>query len=116
MGPSTLALIYASLTAGCAFQRAVVRPLLKKTNPDFTELFNFRPDSNLSFTSKAPVNFVFTQPQVFLECKSVLEKFKSGFRSRQSTESALLKVHNDIVTVDARRPVLLVLLDLDLDF
>lgn len=46
-----------------------------------------------------------------------LEIFQSGFISRQSTESALLKVHNDIVlSVAAKCPVVLVLLDLTAAF
>lgn len=37
----------------------------------------------------------------------------NGFRSRHSTESALFKDHNDIaLAVDAKRPVIVVLLDL----
>ena len=52
-----------------------------------------------------------------MDDNSVLEKFQSGFRSRHSTESALLKVHNDIaLSVDAKCPVVLVLLDLTAAF
>lgn len=57
------------------------------------------------------------QLQSFLESNSVLEKFQSGFRSRHSNESTLLKVHNDIaLAVDTKSPVVLVLLDLTAAF
>ena len=60
---------------------------------------------------------VFIELQSFLEDNFVLEKFHSGFRSRHSTESALLKVHNNIaLSVDAKCPVVLVLLDVTAAF
>ena len=52
-----------------------------------------------------------------MEYNNILEKLQSGFRTRHSTESALLKVHNDIViSLDAKKPVSLVLLDLTASF
>ena len=60
---------------------------------------------------------VFIQLQAFLQLNCVFEKFQSGFRSRHSTESALLRVHNDIaLSVDAGNPTVLVLLDLTAAF
>ena len=83
----------------------MVRPLLKKPHLDPTVLSNFRPVSHLPFLSKVLEKVVFIQLQAFLQQNSVFEKFQSGFRSRHSTESALLRVHNDIVlSVDARNP------------
>ena len=120
MGPSLLVFINSCLRLGtvpAAFKHAVVRPLLKKPNLDPSVLSNFRPVSNLPFLSKVLEKVVFIQLQSFLEDNSVLEKFKSEFRSRHSTESALLKVHNDIaLSVDAKCPVALVLLDLTAAF
>uniref|UniRef100_A0A671US34 Reverse transcriptase domain-containing protein n=1 Tax=Sparus aurata TaxID=8175 RepID=A0A671US34_SPAAU len=120
VGPSLLVFIKSCLRSGtvpAAFKHAVVRPLLKKPNLDPSVLSNFRPVSNLPFLSKVLEKVVFIQLQSFLEDNSVLEKFQSGFRSRHSTESALLKVHNDIaLSVDAKCPVVLVLLDLTAAF
>lgn len=60
---------------------------------------------------------MFTQLQSLLEDNDVFDKFQSGFRSRHSTESALLKIHNDIaLSVEAKRPMILVLLDLTAAF
>ncbi len=91
----------------------MVRPLLKKPGLDPFVLANFRPVSHLPFLSKVLEKVVFIQLQDFLQENSVFEKFRSGFRSRHSIESALLRVHSDIVlSVDADKPVVLVLLDL----
>lgn len=116
VGPGLLVFVNTCLSLGAvpaAFKHAVVRPLLKKTHLDSSLLSNFRPVSHMPFLSKVLEKVVFVQLRSFLENSSVFEKFQSGFRSRHSTESALLKVHNDIVlSVDAKCPVVLVLLDL----
>lgn len=59
--------------------------------------------------SKVLEKFVFMQLQAFLQ-DSVLERIQSGFRSRHSTESALLRLHNDIAfSVEAGYPAMPVL-------
>jgi len=57
------------------------------------------------------------QLQGHLELNSVFEKFQSGFRKYHSTESALLKVFNDILlSVDSGDSVILLLFDLSATF
>ncbi len=49
----------------------------------------------------------------FLNTANLLEPFQSGFTAYYSTESALLKVFNDVlVAVDAGKNAVLILLDL----
>ncbi len=91
--------------------------ILLRSNLDSTELSNFRPISKLPFLSKVLEKVVVIQLQTFLRNNSVLEVFQSGFRALHSTESALLKVHNDILlTLDSGASAILVLLDLSAAF
>lgn len=113
MHPGCICLVYlllSSLTIKLLvqFKHAVVRPLLKKSNLDPADPSNFRPISLLPFLSKVMEKVVLTQLQSHLDCLDIVDKFQSGFKSRHSTESALLRVHNDIaMALDAKRPVIL---------
>ncbi|GAA6069361.1 uncharacterized protein LOC116685831, partial [Tachysurus ichikawai] len=54
---------------------------------------------------------VFEQLQSHLQLHGIGDTFQSGFRSRHSTESALLRVHNDILgALDGKSSGVLVLL------
>ena len=56
---------------------------------------------------------VLSQLLPFLNHAEILEPFQSGFRSRHSTETALLKVTNDLLlTLDSGENAILILLDL----
>ncbi len=92
---------------------ATVRPLLKKPNLDPSVYSNFRPISNLPFIAKILEKIVFNQLQDFLSVNSILDTFQSGFRVSHSTETALLKVCNDVLfSTDSGNSALLVLLEL----
>lgn len=98
-------------------KHASVTPFLKKPNLDVSVLSNFRPISNLPFISKVLEKVVFTQLQSFLSSNSVYKTFHSGYRKLHSTESALLKVTNDIMlSTDNGNAVALVLFDLSSAF
>ena len=98
-------------------KEAVLKPLLKKTNLDQTEFKNYRPVSNLSFLSKIIEKAVALQLTSYLEDNHLYEPLQSAYKKSHSTETALIKVHNDIVTaIDSGHSVILVLLDLSAAF
>lgn len=99
------------------YKIAHVKPLLKKIslNPDV--LKNFRPVSNLTFVSKLIEKAVSIQFVNHLKENNLLEKFQSAYKPFHSTESALLRVSNDILrAIDNRLCVSLTLLDLSAAF
>ena len=78
-----------------AFKEALVIPLLKKPNADI-ELKIFRPISNLPFLSKVLERIVIDQMSAHCDKHRLNEKMQSAYRRGHSTETALLKVCNDI--------------------
>ena len=100
-----------------ALKVAVIRPLLKKPTLDPEVLANYRPISNLAFLSEVLEKVVASQLQDHLKHNNLFEQFQSGFCSTHSTETALLRVTNNLLTTaDAGSPSLLILLDLTAAF
>ena len=119
LAPSITEMVNLSLLSGCVpekWRTAVVIPLLKKPGIDLV-FKNFRPVSNLPFISKVVEKAALQQLLVHCEKNAPLPKFQSGFRKYHSTETALLKVQNDILmSMDNKEVTLLVLLDLSAAF
>ena len=92
---------------------AHVTPLHKKPSLDRNSLKNYRPVSNLSFISKLIEKVVANQLNEFISHEGLLNVNQSAYKSSHSTETALLKIQNDIAfSVDSGKAVALTLLDL----
>ena len=96
---------------------ALIIRLLKKTNLDSEEFKNFRPVSNLPFVSKLIEKSVAVQLVKYIHDNNLDEKLQSAYKKMHSTETALLRVHDDMLrTVDRGSTVVLLLLDLSAAF
>ena len=78
-------------------KRAIVRPSLKKPLLDYQLYKNYRPISNLMFLSKCCEKVVASQFISHLRENKLEETFQSAYKMGHSTESALLRVHNDVL-------------------
>ncbi|XP_038049729.1 uncharacterized protein LOC119723237 [Patiria miniata] len=117
--PLTL-IINKSLATGhfpTCFKTALITPVIKKKSLDSNDLKNYRPISNLPFMSKVVERVVAARLNAHLIQHNLRDNLQSAYTKFHSVETALVKVHNDIMlAVDNKRVVLLVLLDLSAAF
>jgi hypothetical protein len=78
------------------FKTANIYPLLKKHNLPHEELSSYRPISNLNFISKVLERVIQTRLNSHLSTFPSICRFQSAYRKFHSTETALLRIHNDI--------------------
>ncbi len=97
-------------------KEAMIRPLLKKLGLELINK-NYRPVSNLPFISKLIEQAVALQLIEHLKINKLYDDLQSAYRQLHSTETALLRVKNDILMeMDKQKVVLLLLLDLSAAF
>ena len=116
LGPVIWKIVNASLGTSVMpteLKQAAIRPLLKKTGLDHQHCRNFRPISNLTFLSKVIEKVVVLQLVDYNDSNGLCEMFQSAYRANHSTETALIRVYNNIaLSIESRKSVVLVLLDL----
>jgi hypothetical protein len=94
---------------------ALVKPLIKNHTMDCNILK--RPVSNLTFVSKDIENAVALHLSKYLINNNLNQSLQSAYKSGHCTETALIRVKNDIMMlIDQGKPIILVLLDLSAAF
>ena len=118
--PMITAIIHSSMTSGSvpsSLKSAAVTPTLKKPGSDPNNFNNLRPISKLPFLSKILEKEVASQVHAHLSNNNLYEQFQSSFHPRHSTETALLKITNDLLmAADSVLLSILILLDLSAAF
>lgn len=106
--------IFNKSLSSCSFpsvwKLAIIRPLPKTKSP--LSPSEFRPISILSALSKCLERVAHQQLSSFIERNNLLCNHQSGFRSRHSTTTALLKITDDIrFSMDKSKATILTLFD-----
>ena len=97
--PSLTDLFNSSLASGIfqqCFKSALVTPILKKRCLDHNDLNNYRPVSNLCFIAKILQKLVLSQVSSYLNSHNLYNTCQSAYCPGHSTETALLKVVDDL--------------------
>ena len=98
------------------WKEALINPTLKRDGLDLN-FKSFGPVSNLQFVSKLVERAAADQMYSYMVDNGFLPVLQSAYRPGHSTETALLKVKNDILmNMDRQCATLLVLLDLSAAF
>ena len=98
-------------------KRGLIWPYLKKTGLDMNNLSNYCPVTNLTHLSEIMEWAMLDQLVPFLEEVSVVPHYHSAYRKLHSTETALCKIHDDLVSNTCHgKTSILVLLDLSAAF
>ena len=98
--PSLIDLFISSLTSGIfpqCFKSPLVTHILEKRCLDHNDLNNYRPVSNLCFIAKTLKKLVLSQVSSYLNSHNLHKTCQSAYCPGHSTETALLKVVDDLL-------------------
>jgi hypothetical protein len=93
-------IINMSLSTGIfpnSLKQAVINPLIKKQSLNSNELKNYRPVANIKFLSKLIEKHVISEINTHMTKYKLGESLQSAYLRGHSTETALLKVKDDIM-------------------
>ncbi len=90
------------------FKCAHITPLLKKPGLDRATYENYRPISNLAFLGKVLKRIVLRQLQSHIDREPALNPNQSAYRRAHSTETALNRIVNDILSAMDRKKITVV--------
>jgi len=94
-------------------KHAIIVPMLKKPGVDIADMTNFRPVSNLTFSSKVTERAVVE----YLTVDDLLPRCQSAYRKQHSTETAMRRILSGaLTTADDRQVTWIALLDLSSAF
>lgn len=98
------------------WKSAIVRPLLKKKGLDLIPK-NYRPVSNLPFISKVVEKCMLHQFTAHCDTNNLLPDYQSAYRKNYSCETALVKLHDDILwSMEKQRITAVIAIDLSAAF
>ena len=99
------------------FKTAQVTPLLKKQGIDIESPSSYRPISNLNSISKILEKLFASRLKSHIKYSTNINIFQSAYKQFNSTETALLKITNDILAdFDKKKASILIALDLSAAF
>ena len=116
----TVSIVNLTLSEGCFpshFKSTLVSPLLKKPTLNRDDIKNYRLVSDLNFLSNILEKVVTSRLNSHINSSHTSNDYQSAYKKFHSTETALLKIHSDILSsMDDGRVTALTLLDLSAAF
>ena len=113
-------IVLRSLTQGIfptILKESHVHPRLRNIKLESDSFSSYRPVAKISFLSKVTEKFASIQVHNYLRQHGLFPSLRSAYRQHHFTETALLKVTDDILkTLDSHSEVVLVMLDLSAVF